>query len=129
MSDDAERRRLPRHQLDLQVELVELSSGANLGVLVNVHLEGLLMMGHLGLQPDHLYQVQLRSLSHTETLSPIELVMDCLWTRAMGQQDRVWAGCQIIDLSDENRLRLAELIDLFASSSEQADTQSRRALC
>ena len=55
MSADNERRRLPRLQLDLQVELVEQASGDTLGVLVNVHLEGLLMMGGLTLKPDHLY--------------------------------------------------------------------------
>ncbi|WP_461480617.1 PilZ domain-containing protein [Porticoccus sp.] len=119
MSADDERRRLPRRQLDLQVELVDPVDGATLGVLVNLHMEGLLMMGGLSLQPDHLYRVTLRPLAPSQPFDPIELVMDCLWTRAMGQQDRVWAGCQIIELAPADRQRLAQLIDLFGV--EQGD--------
>ncbi|MEZ5530422.1 MAG: hypothetical protein R3E57_10935 [Porticoccaceae bacterium] len=119
MSSESDRRRLPRHQLDLQVELVEIPSGNSLGLLVNIHTEGLLMMGEMSLQPDHLYQVQLRPLSHTDILSPVNLVMDCLWTRAMGQQDRLWAGCQIVDLSLEDMRNLAALIDRFSHKTDE----------
>jgi len=118
-----ERRRLPRHQLDQQVELIDQVNGASLGVLVNIHMEGLLMMGDLSMKPDHLYQVQLQSVSSSHPFDAVELTMDCMWTRAMGQQDRVWAGCQIIDLSFENRQRLAQLIDLFAVEAGELSTR------
>lgn len=119
MTED-ERRRLPRHQLDLQVELINQVDGASLGVLVNIHMEGLLMMGGLSMKPDHLYQVQLQPVASSHLFDPVELTMDCMWTRAMGQQDRVWAGCQIIDLSLADKQRLAQLIDLFAVETEDS---------
>ncbi|WP_461518274.1 PilZ domain-containing protein [Porticoccus sp.] len=122
MTED-ERRRLPRHQLDQQVELIDQVNGTSLGVLVNIHMEGLLMMGGLSMKPDHLYQVKLQSVSSSHPFDTVELTMDCMWTRAMGQQDRVWAGCQIIDLSFENRQRLAQLIDLFAVEVGELSTR------
>lgn len=127
VSADSERRRLPRLQLDLQVELVEQTSGETLGVLVNVHLEGFLMMGGLTLKPDHLYPVQLRPVSPVPSLEPVSLTMDCLWTRAMGQQDRVWAGCQIVDLSPEEKQKLAVMIEQFAHEESVEDPHQRLA--
>jgi len=123
---DGERRRLPRHHLDLQVEVVACDSGATLGVLVNVHLEGLLMMGDLALQPDHLYRVRLCPLASPHSLPAIELTIDCLWTRAMGQQDRVWAGCLIADLSLEARDNLTSLIEAFSRETVDAGLSRRR---
>lgn len=127
MPADSERRRLPRHQLDLQVEVWDQDSGQTLGVLVNVHLEGFLMMGGLTLKPDHLYRVHLRPLAAIPLLDIIELTMDCLWTRAMGQQDRVWAGCQILDLAPDQKGKLAALIDQFALEAEGGGSQQRLA--
>ena len=126
MTED-ERRRLPRHQLDLQVELIDQVNGASLGVLVNIHMEGLLMMGGLSMKPDYLYQVQLQPVASSHLFDPVELTMDCMWTRAMGQQDRVWAGCQIIDLSLADKQRLAQLIDLFAVETEDSAPGQRLA--
>ncbi len=127
MSADSERRRLPRLQLDLQVELLDQASGDTLGVLVNVHLEGFLMMGGLTLKPDHLYTVQLRPISSVPTLEPVTLTMDCLWTRAMGQQDRVWAGCQIVDLSPDEKQKLALMIEQFAHEESSEEQRQRLA--
>ena len=119
MTED-ERRRLPRHQLDLQVELIDQVEGTSLGVLVNIHMEGLMMMGGLSVKPDHLYQVQLQPVASSHLFEPVVLTVDCMWTRAMGQQDRVWAGCQIIDFSLADKQRLAQLIDLFAVEMEDS---------
>lgn len=127
MPADNERRRLPRLQLDLQVELVDQASGDTLGVLVNVHLEGFLMMGGLTLKPDHLYTVELRPITPVPSLEPVTLTMDCLWTRAMGQQDRVWAGCQIIDLAPEERQKLAAMIEQFAHEAAEEEQHQRMA--
>lgn len=115
MRAEQERRRSSRYQLNVQVDVVDQASRDLLGVLVDIHLEGFLMMGELSFRPDCLYQVAL--IPHTPAdhqLDAIPMGIDCLWTRGMGQQDRVWAGCQIIDLAGHAGEQLAQLIESFA---------------
>ena len=104
---EQERRRSVRHQLNVQVDVVDQFSRDFLGVLVDIHPEGLLMMGGLSFRPDRLYQVALVPRTADHQLDVIPMGIDCLWTRAMGQQDRVWAGCQIIDLAEQAGDQLA----------------------
>lgn len=114
MRVEQERRRSLRHQLNVQVDVVDQASRDLLGELVDVHLEGFLMMGELSFLPDQLYQVALVVHAPDRQLDVIPMGIDCLWTRAMGQQDRVWAGCQIIDLAEHAGEQLAQLIESFA---------------
>ena len=110
-----ERRCSTRHQLNVEVDVVDQFSRDLLGMLVDVHLEGFLMMGELSFRPDRLYQVALVAHVPDRQLEVISMGIDCLWTRAMGQQDRVWAGCQIIDLGTQASEQLARLIENFAT--------------
>ncbi len=119
---EQERRCSTRHQLNVQVDVVDQFSRGLLGMLVDVHLEGFLMMGELSFRPDRLYQVALVAHAPDHQLEVIPMGIDCLWTRAMGQQDRVWAGCQIIDLAPQAGEQLAQLIETFATDrSAHAD--------
>ena len=112
---EQERRGSIRHELNVQVDVVDQFSRDFLGMLVDVHLEGFLMMGELSFRPNRLYQVALVAHVPDRQLEVIPMGIDCLWTRAMGQQDRVWAGCQIIDLAPQAGEQLAQLIETFAT--------------
>jgi hypothetical protein len=112
---ERERRCSTRHQLNVEVDVVDQFSRDLLGVLVDIHLEGLLLMGELSFRPDRLYQVALVPRTSDHQLDVIPMGIDCLWTRAMGQQDRVWAGCQIVDLAPQVGEQLARLIEDFSS--------------
>lgn len=117
MPSDLNRRRLPRHKLGAQVDVVNQSTGVTLGVLVDIHLEGLMLMGSEQLKPEHLYQINLRADGLGGNIEEsIELGVDCLWTRAMAQGDRFWAGCRIIDVSPVEREKLVHLISEFTES-------------
>jgi hypothetical protein len=121
MPSDLNRRRLPRHKLGAQVDVVNQSTGITLGVLVDIHLEGLMLMGSEQLKPEHLYQVNLRTDGIDGNVEKsIELGVDCLWTRAMAQGDRFWAGCRIIDVSPVEREKLAQLISEFTEGVLEA---------
>lgn len=112
---EQERRCSTRHQLNVEVDVVDQFSRDLLGMLVDVHLEGFLMMGELSFRPNRLYQVALVVHVPDRQLEVIPMGIDCLWTRAMGQQDRVWAGCQIVDLAPQACEQLARLIEDFSS--------------
>ena len=121
MPSEADRRRLPRYQLGTQIEVINQFTGVSLGILVDVHLEGLMLMGAEQLQPEHLYQIKLQSAEVASDragvdFGELELGVECLWTRAMAQEDRFWAGCRIIDISPDARLNLEQLILAFGQS-------------
>ncbi|MDX2349327.1 MAG: PilZ domain-containing protein [Porticoccus sp.] len=117
MPSEINRRSLTRHKLGAQVEVVNQITGVTLGVLVDIHLEGFMLMGSEQLKSEHLYQIKLRVDGLDGSLDEgIELGIDCLWARAMAQEDRFWAGCRIIDVSPEAREKLAQLISGFTGS-------------
>lgn len=125
MPSELNRRSLPRHKLGAQVEVVNQITGVTLGVLVDVHLEGFMLMGSEQLKPEHLYQIKLRAVDLNGNLEEsIELGVDCLWTRAMAQGDRFWAGCRIIDVSPDAREKLAQLISEFTESVSETSGAS-----
>lgn len=117
MPSEINRRSLTRHKLGAQVEVVNQITGVTLGVLVDIHLEGFMLMGSEQLKPEHLYQIKLRVDGLDGSLDEgIELGIDCLWARAMAQEGRFWAGCRIIDVSPDAREKLAQLISGFTGS-------------
>lgn len=116
MPSELNRRSLPRHKLGAQVEVVNQITGVTLGVLVDIHLEGFMLMGPEQLKSEYLYQIKLRVDGPDGSPECIELGVDCLWTRAMAQEGRFWAGCRIIDVSPEAREKLAQLISEFTES-------------
>lgn len=122
---EQERRGSIRHELNVQVDVVDQFSRGFLGMLVDVHLEGFLMMGELSFRPDRLYQVVLVAHALDHQLEVIPMGIDCLWTRAMGQQDRVWAGCQIIDLAPQAGKQLVQLIETFATDRSAPADRTR----
>lgn len=124
MHSNADRRSLPRYQLDARIEVINQTSGTTLGTLVDIHLEGLLLMGAEQLQSDHLYQIKLMLGGSDSNLEPIEFGIDCLWARAMAQEGRFWAGCRIIDVSPAAQKNLEQLISVFGKSVPEAPSVS-----
>lgn len=106
-------RHLRRHELSQAIEVKELHGGALLGTLVNVHEEGLLIVGVDSLRSDHVYQVVLCPPEPLSDEDAITLGVDCLWVKEAEDLSMQWSGCQIIDASDEAREQIAEMIELF----------------
>lgn len=108
------RRKHPRHTLRDAVTVVEQDSGESLGVVVNLSQEGIMLVNSKPLQPDCLYQIRLNIgdgvITGVSNCS-INLGIDCLWTNpAEGKAAMYWAGCQIIDVSDEAAELVQKLI-------------------
>lgn len=108
-------RRLKRHTVSAAVDVYDSNRDLYLGRLVNVHQEGLMIMGPTAVECDHLYQLQLQLSSPINSRSVIPLGVDCLWARASEDHRQHWAGFQIIDMSDE---ALADILCLIDTMSE-----------
>lgn len=118
MLEDRNRRRLTRYVVDAKVDVLNQITGEALGTLVDIHAEGLMLMGTDAVDIDHIYQVVLKPAGEAEIIGEFELGIDCLWLRKMEQGEHSWAGCKIIDASDDALEKVQKLIDLFGRQSE-----------
>lgn len=111
----AEQRRLTRHILSEPVNVYDRLSQSFMGQLVNVHEEGLMIMGNHAFADERIYQLDLHLSKSVNGRNTISIGVDCLWSRSEDAHVH-WAGCKIIDASDEARRDMDALIELFAAS-------------
>lgn len=103
-------RRLKRHRINGVVEIYDSNRDQYLGRLVNIHCEGLMVMGEGLMQTDHVYQLDLQLPEVIGGSATLHLGVDCLWSRAVDASNTHWTGCHIIDLSDQARRQIDALI-------------------
>ena len=106
-------RKLKRHTVDSTIDVYDTLREASVGRLVNIHSRGLMLMGSVRLEPDHLYQFDLHLPEAVNGRDKIHLGVDCLWVREADDSDKHWAGCQIIDKSGEADADIAALVELL----------------
>ena len=94
-------RRHQRYELQQPIPVIDQQTGASMGALVNITIEGLMVMANSELESNRLYQLALQLPEPVNGFSSIELGVDCLWSRGADQVQRYWAGFQIIDASQE----------------------------
>jgi len=111
--DSADKRRQKRHALATSIDIYERAGDTKLGRLVNLHSEGLMIIGSYPFEAGKEYEVELR-LPHFVELPPvIPLEVDCLWARNEDENKTFWAGCQIITTRDSDISRLNQLIKML----------------
>jgi hypothetical protein len=99
----------------MAVEVSDAITSLVVGRLVNVHVEGLMIVGEHNLPNNNLYQFVLQLPAEINGQSRIDLGVDCLWSRSNDDQTQFWAGCRIIDISDTALENLKSLINLLAN--------------
>jgi hypothetical protein len=115
--EKAEQRKLPRHVLSGPVNVYDRASQSFLGRLVNVHTEGLMIMGNHPFTADCIYQLDLQLPQAIDGCDMIPLGVDCLWSRSEDTHVH-WAGCKIIDASEEALNQIEKLIKFFSEQCE-----------
>lgn len=108
------KRRLERHDISITVDVLDAVNDALVGRLVNIHKEGLMLVGKQQLLQSNLYQLELQMSSAINGRNKIYLGVDCLWSRSDNEGAMYWAGCKIIDISEEGLVDLENLIGLIS---------------
>lgn len=106
-----EQRRLTRYIVDAPVEVLNQITGQVVGSVVDIHTEGLMLIG--AMEVDCVYMVRLVPREKASGIGDIELGLDCLWSSQLEQGDNCWIGCRIIDASPEALDRITRLITEF----------------
>lgn len=113
----AEQRRLRRRILSEPVHVYDRVSQSFMGRLVNIHTEGLMIMGNHPFTDERIYQLDLQLPVEINGRTMIPLGVDCLWSRS--EDDHVhWAGCKIIDVSTEALRDIELLMELLGEAQD-----------
>lgn len=86
-----------------------------IGVVVNLSQEGMMLMTSTSLEDNAIHPLQLHTMLPGEReLSVIACGVDCLWSTPGEGEDEAavsfWAGCHIIDISDDNFEKLLRIL-------------------
>ncbi len=111
---DKNERKLERTELNQTINIIDTINGGTFGELVNVTVEGLMIMTDREIPIQSIFQLALELPMEIAGNSTVELGADCLWCKKVENFNRYWAGFHIIDASDTATKQLNELIKLYA---------------
>ena len=114
-SHQVETRRKRRYAPTQTIQVIDAFTGNELGSLVNITCEGMMLVSAERIEPNRIYQINLQLPETIKDTNSIDVVIDCLWSKHSGSQEVYWAGCAIID-SDEHANNIIE--ELIASYGE-----------
>lgn len=103
-------RALERHTVNGNVDVYDSLRDVYLGRLVNIHIQGLMIIGDVPLDEDKLYKLDLHLPQAINERTSIHLGVDCLWTRNADHDGKHWTGFNIIDLSPQAADDIAQLV-------------------
>ena len=106
-----ERRKHVRHRGDVLLEVAHATSGARLGRVVDLSEGGMMLYCPTLPIEDSIWPCLLAPATPEATEEAVHLTLDCLWTRPSSDGIGGWAGFQVIEADEDQRMRLAKLID------------------
>ncbi|MFC3113996.1 PilZ domain-containing protein [Cellvibrio fontiphilus] len=109
-------RDMERHIIQGDVDVYDSLRDLYLGRLVNIHTQGLMVMGDLSLEEDRLYTLDLHLPEPINDQLVIQLGVDCLWTREADLAGKYWMGFSIIDASTESLQSIRDLVERLGES-------------
>ncbi len=106
---NSDQRRLTRVALPDHPRILDAHSGETVGQLVNLSVEGLMMMSPAAVTPGTLMQLRI-PLQRGDASVEIAVGVECLWCDASDASGINWMGFHIIDISDDDREIIAGLV-------------------
>jgi hypothetical protein len=103
-------RAMHRHTVSGDIDVYDALRDVYLGRLVNIHTQGLMLVGDVPLEEDRLYELDLHLPSESANKQVVRIGVDCLWTRAADQNGKHWTGFSIIDSTPHAAEEIHKLI-------------------
>jgi hypothetical protein len=107
-------RAMHRHTIGADVDVYDTLRDIYLGRVVNIHSQGLMLVGDVPLEEDRLYELDMHILGENNSKQVIHVGVDCLWTRTADENGKHWTGFNIIDSTAD----AAEVIQALIQSWE-----------
>ena len=112
------RRQQQRFKLQQPISVININTQNNMGALVNITTEGLMLMSDTAINSNRIYTISLILPNASSGHKQIDLGVDCLWSRSEVEYQRYWAGFQIIDASRSALDRIEGLIRDFSQNGD-----------
>ena len=105
-----EQRKSPRKIANEVLEVFDQITGTQLGQVVNISAEGLMLLSHSQIDPGSVFQLDLKLPRVIKHHSRISFGAEAVWSAEAAQPDNYWTGFKVIDISEEHTLTIDELI-------------------
>lgn len=109
--NNEDRRKHPRKRVDRPLKVNDLDRGEILGHLVDVSLNGLMLISSDPIDVNRVFQVSLELPDGIDDGQAALFGAESLWREVSNEPGKSWVGFQIIDISPENAEKVRRLID------------------
>jgi len=100
-------RRQDRFAVSRVIRVINIHSGRELGRLVNISTEGIMLVGSEPVEENCILELQLDCGDNAA--QPVRLGVESLWCKGSDDGSRFWSGHYIIDISSQDMERLLAL--------------------
>jgi hypothetical protein len=104
---------LHRHVIGGDIDVYDGLRDIYLGRLVNIHTQGLMLVGDVPLEEDRLYELDIHLSDAHNIKYVVRVGVDCLWIRAADQNEKHWTGFSIIDSTPHATEEIHKLIQAW----------------
>jgi len=111
-----EKRQSPRKIADEVLEVSDQITGTQIGRVVNISAEGLMLLTQEPVITGSVYQLEMQIPGSDGETKQITFGAEAIWTTETNQPDSFWTGFRIIDISSEDVLSIDDLIMDWNSS-------------
>jgi hypothetical protein len=101
-TNNNDQRKLTRVSIPDQPQIFDVHSGAVIGQLVNLSIEGMMSMSPSRIKPGTVLQLRI-PLHCCEKVIEVLVGVESLWCDEADESGVCWTGFQIIDVSPEHR--------------------------
>lgn len=93
------------------IHVVDRHTGSNIGQLVNISEEGLMLLCQEPVPENSIYQLSLEFEADSASAvdGPVLLGVESLWCHSSSDQAQHWSGFYIIDISEQDLVRIRQL--------------------
>lgn len=110
-------RALERHSIVGDVDVYDGLRDIYIGRLVNIHVQGMMIVGDIFLEEDRLYEIDMHlPATSKHPGSVLRIGVDCLWIRSADQDEKHWTGFSIIDASPQVAEEIRQLIGAWGNT-------------
>jgi hypothetical protein len=105
-----EMRKTERFDVTGVVRIIDKPTGRDIGQLVNISEEGIMIMGTEPIADNSIMQVTLVFDSSADGKPEISIGVESLWSHTGGEDAKYWTGFYIIDISEQDRERIRNIV-------------------
>ncbi|MEN8179401.1 MAG: PilZ domain-containing protein [Pseudomonadota bacterium] len=105
-----EQRKSPRKVANEVLEVLDQITGAQLGKVVNISAEGLMLLSNEQINVGSVYQLDLKLTRLIKKHSRISFGAEAVWSTEAAQPKSYWTGFRMIDISEDSILAIDNLI-------------------